>query len=620
MATLARQIPRFAVVGVAATLAHVGVATLLHQLAGASPLAANAGGFAASVLLSYLGNLRWTFERSPHHGYYGPRFLVAALLGFAVGQGIILVTGRLGWPFGAGLALVALMVPASSFLLARYWTFVGSPALVRGGPAWLAIGAALTGYGAWLSTTTLNHDVQWYSIGIGRWLDGATLYRDVVEVNPPLAFLIATPPVAAARLLGLTPATCFIAYVLALAAISVAVASRLWARVGGQARTAGLTAAAALALFVYPIPQFGQREHFTLILVLPYLVLAELRHRRVAVSWPSAAAIGAVAALGLALKPHFLLVPALVALVRIWRERRWRAGFEIEHLAMLAVTIVYGLSIPLLFPAYILEVLPMAQIGYHAGYGKTFAIVASPPEPVLGLLLVFLFAAWPGRDPARLAPLAPWAAAVVGFGIAYLVQQKGWFYQRMPLGGCAILLAVGVALQSASNGRRLAALSIAAGLLLSALQLGPYDNPVSASVRRAVPQLDSTSRVYALGQWLRPGVSLAADLGGTWCSRYPALWPLPGAVLARSGEHHVEAARVARRVVDVVVEEFETCRPTVVVVEPPSGALRRAAPAFDYLTFMTADPRFEALWRRYRLAATLPSGHRVWLRTGPTAQ
>jgi hypothetical protein len=177
-----------------------------------------------------------------------------------------------------------------------------------------------------------------------------------------------------------------------------------------------------------------------------------------------------------------------------------------------------------------------------------------------------------------------------------------------------MLLAAAVALRSGWGARRVIASAIAATLLLSSLQLGPYDNPVSAAVRRAVPQLGPTSRVYALGQWLRPGVSLAADLGGTWCSRYPALWPLPGAVLARSGPHQLEAARVARRVVDAVVADFEACRPTVVVVEPPSLTLRRAAPTFDYLAFMRADPRFEALWRDYRLAATLRSGHRVWIR------
>ena len=50
-----------------------------------------------------------------------PAFFV---VGFGLGYGLTwLLVERLGWPFWAGLAVVAVAVPALSFLLQRLWAF-----------------------------------------------------------------------------------------------------------------------------------------------------------------------------------------------------------------------------------------------------------------------------------------------------------------------------------------------------------------------------------------------------------------------------------------------------------------------------------------------------------------
>ena len=75
--------------------------------------------------------------------------------------------------------------------------------------------------------TTLNHDVAWYLVAADRFLDGARLYRDIIEVNPPLAFYLAVPPVAAARLTGWEPIDCLVVYVCLLIALSLAICDHL---------------------------------------------------------------------------------------------------------------------------------------------------------------------------------------------------------------------------------------------------------------------------------------------------------------------------------------------------------------------------------------------------------
>jgi putative flippase GtrA len=610
MPTVARQLPRFAVVGAAATLVHVAVATLLHDLAGLSPLTSNGGGFAASVSISYLGNLRWTFGRDCDHAFYAPRFLLAALFGFVVGQAAMqLSTAGLGLPFKAALAAVALLVPVMNFIIARYWALAERRERASRWVGGAAATSLLAAYGGWLTTTTLNHDVQWYLIGTARWLDGATLYRDVVEVNPPLAFVLTLPPVAAARLLTIAPADAFIAYILLLAGGSLAATWSLWRRIETPAAAAGMVVAGAVALLVYPLPQFGQREHLTLILSLPYLTLACVRTRGGRVGLPYAVAVGTVATLGLALKPYFLAVPLLIACGAAWQERRWRAALTPEHAAIGIAVMLYAAAIPAFFPAFFSEVLPIARIAYEAGYTAPLAAVALRPEPLLGLVLASTVV-WLSRSGAQWRRLTPLALAVAGYGAAYLIQQKGWFYQRVPLGGCAILLATGVALQNRWNARGAIALGVALCLTGPSVVEGPYRNDLPAAINAAVPGLGSDSRVYSLGQWLRPGVSVAAELGGTWCSRYPALWPIPGAAISSdpAAERLIDATRRS------VVQDFISCGPTLVVVEPPSRDLRNMKPHFDYLALMLADPGFAALWRNYKFAGALPTGHRIWVR------
>lgn len=124
MTELRRQVPLFAIVGVAATLTHVIAALAAREIAGLSPLAANFVGYACAVGVSYLGNARFTFRRAVLHGPQFVRFIVVSLAGLALTQGLTwLLVEQAGWPFWAGLAVVAAAVPALSFVMQRVWAF-----------------------------------------------------------------------------------------------------------------------------------------------------------------------------------------------------------------------------------------------------------------------------------------------------------------------------------------------------------------------------------------------------------------------------------------------------------------------------------------------------------------
>ncbi|MBA5639013.1 hypothetical protein H3H37_18300, partial [Duganella sp. LX20W] len=73
----------------------------------------------------------------------------------------------------------------------------------------------------------MNHDVAWLLALSGRVLEGARLYVDYPEVNPPLIVWLNLPVAWAAGQTGLAPATVFRLAVVALAGIALGAGAAL---------------------------------------------------------------------------------------------------------------------------------------------------------------------------------------------------------------------------------------------------------------------------------------------------------------------------------------------------------------------------------------------------------
>lgn len=120
----AHQFFRFAAMGGVATLTHLIVALTLNERLGLSALTANFLAFTTAILISYLGNHRWTFTRQGRHDHYLPRFLIVALTGMILNQLIVYGIVELGgWSYRLALAVVVLIVPLITFSLNRQWVF-----------------------------------------------------------------------------------------------------------------------------------------------------------------------------------------------------------------------------------------------------------------------------------------------------------------------------------------------------------------------------------------------------------------------------------------------------------------------------------------------------------------
>jgi putative flippase GtrA len=119
-----REINAFVLVGVLATACYAAVTFATIQFGGLGPMSAGLIGYLASVGISYFGNSFLTFRRPPLHGPQFVRFATISLAGLAINQGITFVTVHAwGWPKLLAIIPVVLIVPASTFVMSKFWAF-----------------------------------------------------------------------------------------------------------------------------------------------------------------------------------------------------------------------------------------------------------------------------------------------------------------------------------------------------------------------------------------------------------------------------------------------------------------------------------------------------------------
>ena len=452
---------------------------------------------------------------------------------------------------------------------------------------------------------TINNDVAWYIYSAKAFLDGGRLYDDVFfEVNPPLMLYLTVPGVALARLAGIGLASGYLVSVFAVVALSLSLCAGLLP--AGRRFTTLILA--PLVLTILPAGDFGQRSHLMVALTLPYLLLVCARlHDEEPCRTSLAAVVGAAAGLGFAIKPHYLLVPATLALMLWWQTRRPGSALRAETLALGSVLAAYAGAILAFTPEYLTRVVPYALEVYNSAYRNGWSFVLARPEtllvPIAALLHLRVRRSLAAPDAAMGDVLT--AAALALFAI-YLIQMKGWNYHIYPVTAMLVLLAgnLGLSPTALRTPLRLAPTALAGLLVIKAAILADNRYPL---MDRLMPYIRANGAeaiyFFSSNTWTGFPLTLYADVA--WASRFPALWLLPGIVNARSGggrDGDLEAlASIDRFTTEAVIADLSARPPDVVFVDARPVKPWYQEPGLDFIAHFSADPRFAALWARYTL-------------------
>ncbi len=479
----------------------------------------------------------------------------------------------------------------------------------------------------------------------GRVLDGAKLYVDVVEINPPLIVAFNFPPLLIARLAGVSELLVFRIGVACLLGLSVLV-SQVGLRVICWAPYSGLrtylTILITFVLFLLPGEVFSEREHLMLALTMPYLFVVVARGMDRPIPALHAHVIGILAGFGFALKPQFVVLWLalelwLAASRRKWPKLRPEAGW------VAVVFMVYALAVFGLTPEY-LEV--VRRLG-----GPYLSFLRNSPVMTLlfgegarlPLVTLLAYVALRKRCP-RPSLITGLAVAVLGLLIVGTIQGKGWSYHFYPASATSVIL---LALMVATVARPLTSLAprvygvvsygLLAAILLGSTTMGawkvldskgpevePY--PGFWELADLVRDRAEDRTVLVLSYNMRSAWPLVPYAGAESSLRFPSLWlfwvlyadqlqqPEPLTYRPTGTEPSVE-----RYFKDAVSSDMEQGKPRLLVVlgsarDVPENDARR----LDYLAYFSQELRFARQLTLYRYVTTLGQ-HDVYERTSEAA-
>lgn len=132
------QLASFGAVGVAATLTHVAIAWALFEALEWPPALANLAGAATAFFVSFGCNATITFKAARPVASAGWRYAALSLVSYLLATVIMHLVERHDLPGYVFAVMVVLVVPPTTFLLAKFWVFApGDPQMPcpPGGPS-----------------------------------------------------------------------------------------------------------------------------------------------------------------------------------------------------------------------------------------------------------------------------------------------------------------------------------------------------------------------------------------------------------------------------------------------------------------------------------------------------
>jgi hypothetical protein len=480
------------------------------------------------------------------------------------------------------------------------------------------------------SQVHLNHDVS-YFVHFDRWLlQGRSLGSDLFDGNLPMVWALFMPAAALAQMNLLSEPDAvrlvFWFYFLVSTTLLVHVLSRSSRE--QHAGSVGWVIGFVLISTLGPGFSFGQREHASVLFAMPYLAVAALRLQGGSPPGNAVlACIGLLAGVGFALKPYFVVVPALVELLLLVRLG-WRSLLaRVESLVLALTVIAYVALAGFFLYDYLKFTIDLTLAAYWAYDTANFAVVLERwlhvAQPIgYGLAIALVTRTWSAQHSVVLL-------AGLGYSICYFVQSKGYVYHAYPVFVCAVTF-LGICLGRGlvhtwtnwrETGRALSLALVPAVVLLSLPTVKQVHDGIvdwyftyntrlgrTGQFRQAVIDLvnhfapSRRSYFYAFSTHPFPGFPTASYTSAEWSGRsivqpfIPAYARLDEVKDDRIRGKVIEASEYQRR---MVLEDFERRPPSIVFVERSRSRLGMNRRQFDDIAFYTEDPRFRQIWQEY---------------------
>ncbi|MCF8145006.1 MAG: hypothetical protein K9N21_13905 [Deltaproteobacteria bacterium] len=488
----------------------------------------------------------------------------------------------------------------------------------------VAVAGLITAKFWYLTRTYMFMDPAQYLYAAELWWDGGSLYRDFVDTNPPFVIFFSLPPVLLSRLTSMAVDTALWIYSLSWIVLSLAILRVLLNRVWSvdSARIVHMFWFIMALVMLSPSDDvFGQREHMSLILLLPYLTAAALHEQGQPLGRGSAVWIGILASWGVLLKPYLAVVPCGVEIYLAVARRDWKSLFRPESLTIAASIAVYLAVVVLYTPDYFRYAGYAAETLWAYNWKGNMPVRALEKAMPLVLAAVAVLMLGERRDAAFLRLL--WLAALL-FYVPVVVYGKYWCHHLFPHTTLCWLI-LGIVLLRLCVGCRLPwqywtllpglVLIGIWGLVSQEINLAKGRNFEHVRNEKLIPIIQNE----AAGQVI---YCLTAHLGGCFPlvnytetklgGRFAFLWPVPGYFLQRwtslpPAEQYLSPEVLAadnpneRQVLREVVADLIRHKPLLILVQTNRFKVGETWVLFDPLEYVAQDEQFVNFFREYRL-------------------
>ena len=290
---------------------------------------------------------------------------------------------------------------------------------------------------------TLNWDVTWLLQVSQNLLAGGSYNKDFLEINPPLILYFYAPPVIFAKVFSINIVPVLRTYMFLVATLSLTLCYSLLIKIFKQQDEKIFQLfffALTVGFLILPFQQFAQREHISIILAMPYLLLITGRLQGNKPSTKSAVFIGFLAAFGFGLKQYFLAPLALSEIYFLLCSRKISAPFRPESITLATVLVLYVLAIVVFQPDYFYCVTLAIRNFYHPYQTSLLIMVINQLDFCCYFALILFFIQYQNNPYKILSSVM--ACATAGYFISFLLPRILWDYHATPFFIMATVLTV----------------------------------------------------------------------------------------------------------------------------------------------------------------------------------
>lgn len=464
-----------------------------------------------------------------------------------------------------------------------------------------------------------NPDCAWLLLAAQRLAAGEKLYVDIMETNPPLIIWLNLLPVYLARALNISPFHAFTLLVSILNLSSLWLVSKTIRQheiLKDKFALSAILLYIAFGFFALTPALYGQRETLFIALVLPYLFSTlntgtQLKARQ--------AAIIAMAAVGFAIKPFFMLVWGVNELAVAIQKRKFSSIFAARNWLIGFAQLAYFAAIYFITPEYFNYIIPALRVTYftfESQWAHIFKIIAVVCAPTTILLLV-------SKTEENYKPLAI-RFLILMFACAGLmvVQRKDWLNHIYPMtfmAGLTITMCLiylqkeWVKLKLDIGHRKFVALCFSTGILLGlAYADGVFTKnailkpqKISNNILANINKYAQNKYVYPFVDSIQPSFPAISISDGVFRGGFHHLWPMAGLIIReQDGDNSQELLRVKKWFTNTLVNDFEKHPPTLVWVDKnvnmeKIGKYDINPENRSIIEVLSRDARFAKIWKNY---------------------